>query len=94
MLYLGCLVGFKLPSFKEVAFLLDKVRKRLNHWSNRMLSMQGHIVLLKHVFREILVFHLMDLTLNKDGFDNLEEIFQNFLWGTGEQGQPKNVLVA
>lgn len=59
---------------KEAEFLLDKVRKRIFHWSNRLLSLQGRIVMLKHVLRAILVFHLMSLALNKGNAEELEQI--------------------
>lgn len=37
--YLGCPVGCKIPALKEVEYLLEKVRKRIFHWSNRLLSL-------------------------------------------------------
>lgn len=38
--YLGCPVGVKLSaSKKEAEFLMDKVCKRIFHWSNRLLSL-------------------------------------------------------
>lgn len=63
--YLGCPMGCKILVSKEAKFLLDKVRKRVFHWSNQLLSLQGRLVLLKHVLRAVPVFHLMALMLNK-----------------------------
>lgn len=53
---------------QEAEFLLDKVRKRVNHWAYHLLMMQGQIVLMRHVLPAMPVFHLMALDLNKDGF--------------------------
>lgn len=47
--YLGCPVGCKVSASKEAKILMDKVRKRIFHWSNKLLSLQGRVVPLKHV---------------------------------------------
>lgn len=49
-----------------------------------MLSMQGCLVLLCHVLQEIPIYHLMVLTLNKGGSDDLEQLCHEFVWGVGE----------
>lgn len=67
IVYLGYPISVKFTTSKEAKFLMGKVRKRVNHWSNRLLSLQGRLVLLKHVLRAMLVFHLMALNLNKEG---------------------------
>lgn len=91
---LGCPIGVKLTTSKEGEFVLDKVRKRVNHWANRLLSLQGCLVLLKHVLRAMSVHYFVALTLNKEGLANLDQICRGLFWGPGEQGQPKVLLVA
>lgn len=59
-----------------------------------MLTLQGQLVLLKHVLRAIPVFYFMALSLNKDGLRDLEQICRDFLWGPGESGHPRVPLVA
>lgn len=56
--------------------------------------MQGQLVLLKHVLQAVPIYHLMAMTLNKGGFDDLEQLCREFIWSLGEQGKPKNALVA
>lgn len=46
------------------------------------------------MLREIPNYHLMAFSLNKDGYNELEQIYRNFLWGSRESGQPKIALVA
>lgn len=92
--YLGSPVGINITPSQEAEFLLNTIRKRTRHWANHLLSLQGRIVLLRHVLRAIPVYHLMALNLNKDGFKMLEGICREFVWGIGEQGNPKVPLVA
>lgn len=40
------------------------------------------------------VYHLMAMSLNQDGFVELETISHNFLWGQNELGENKKALVA
>lgn len=70
--FLGCPIRGKDANSKEAEFFMYKVRKRVNHWANWSVSLQGLLVLLKHVLRAILVFHFMALTLSKDGLKDLE----------------------
>lgn len=51
-------------------------------------------MLMHHVLRAILVFHLMALDMNQDGFRCLERVCREFVWGLGEQGNPRAPLVA
>lgn len=51
-------------------------------------------MLVRHILHVILTCHLMALTLTKAGFDDLEQVCREFVWGPGEQGNPKNALVA
>lgn len=49
---------------------------------------------MRHILKAIPVFHLMDLAMNLDGFKMLETMCREFVWGPGEQGDPKVPLVA
>lgn len=91
--YLGCPIGYGVTPTQEADFLLGKVRKRLGHWANRMLSWNGKVVLLKHVLRTIPGYHLMALSLNNQGYKQLEKTCHIFLWGMNEQGKPKKALI-
>lgn len=94
IVYLGIPIGYRLSASREMEFVLEKVQRRLYHWSNRMLTMQGRLVLMKHVLRAIPIFHLMTLKLLKDGFLSLEGLCREFLWGKNDQGNPRQPLIA
>lgn len=83
LVYLGTM-EVKLLALKEANFLLDQIRKQITHWNNHMLSMQGHLVLLRHVLWVVQIYHLMAMTLNKGGFDDLEKLCREFIWGLGD----------
>lgn len=86
--YLGGSIGVQVTPATELEYLLGKVCKRVKHWSNRLLTLQGQIMLMRHVLQAILVFHLMALFMNMDGFKQLEAVCKEFMWGPGEQGNP------
>lgn len=74
--FLGCPIDVKIklrhPRI-EAKFLMDKVCKRVFYWSNRLLSLQGRIVLVEHVLNAIPIYHLMAMThigcVSGDGTD-------------------------
>lgn len=68
---LGCPIGVKIIASK-VEFLMDKVCKKVNHWSNRFLSLQGKFILVKHILRAVNVYHLMAINLTDASFQGLE----------------------
>jgi hypothetical protein len=59
--YLGCQFGRNLTQQQEVNFVLEKVRKHLRHWSNRLLTMSSKLIAIKHILCAIPVFYLMIL---------------------------------
>lgn len=91
--YLGCPINFNLSPNKIPRFLLDKFRKRLCHWSNRLLSMAGRLVLLRHMVCSIPIYYFMLLDLTQDGFKTLETMYREFLWGLGSEGNPRIPLI-
>lgn len=93
-IYLGCLIGFHVSPTQEIDFLIGKVCKRLSHWANWSLSFAGRSVLLRHVICAMPIYHLMTISLNTQGFKELEGISRDLLWGMNELGDLKKPLVA
>lgn len=79
--YLGCLINFNVFPTWDTNFLIGMVRKHLSHWANRSMSFVGISMLLWHIIWVIHVYHLMLMSLNSKGFENLESIAREFLWG-------------
>lgn len=92
--YLGCPIEHDITPSMEAAFLPGKVRKCLNHWANKVLSWDDKVILLKHVLRNIPTYHLLIFSLNKKGYDDLEQICRRFLWGSNPNGNGKKALIA
>jgi hypothetical protein len=76
--YLGSPIGINLSTDAELKFLLDKVRKKLRHWSHKMLSMTGRMVYIKHILRSVPVYNLMGLDYTQAGLQALESISRKF----------------
>jgi hypothetical protein len=91
---LGIPFGKKVTAKQEINFVLGKVRKRLRTWSFRLLPMASRILALQHVLRAIPAYFLMTLSFTKDGFNQLETVCRQFLWGSQPSGNPKMPLVA
>lgn len=86
--YLGCPIGLDIQHAQELEFLLGKVRKRLCHWSNKLLSFPSRITLIKHVLREIPIYAFMVYSFSKDGLKKLKGVYRDFLWGYTPKGVP------
>lgn len=78
----------------EVEFLIGKVRKRLQNRMNHFLSQEGKIVLLRHVLKAISGYHLLLLSLNKQGYGDLERECRQFVWGEDQDDHKKKALIA
>lgn len=91
--YLGCLIGFQVKPGQEAEFLLDKVRKCLNHWAHQSLSFVGMVILLRHVIRAMPIYHFLLMSLNPRSYKRLEVVCRNFMWGTSTGGEFKKALV-
>lgn len=76
--YLGYPMVVWILSKQEAEFLVNKPRMHVRHWSNRLLSLQGQLVLVCHVLRAMPIYNLMALSLKQDGFKRLEESIMIF----------------
>lgn len=92
--YLGFLIGYKVTPSQEAEFFLGKVQKCLSHWANRSLSFSGRTILLHHVIRAMPIYHLMSMSLNFQGLDDLECIARDFLLDKNEDGEARKALVS
>ncbi|KAL3680171.1 hypothetical protein R1sor_023127 [Riccia sorocarpa] len=92
--YLGIATSSPIDEKTITEEILQKIMKKLKHWSNRLLSWPAKTLLLKHVLAATPLYHLMSVGLCKDGLEELERLCRNFLWGWNEEGNPKHALVA
>ncbi|KAL3698517.1 hypothetical protein R1sor_012593 [Riccia sorocarpa] len=92
--YLGTPVGVKVGEDQLETFLLEKLTRRVNHWSNRMLTWEGRCIVLKHAIATMPNYYFMTLGLSTNGYKKLERICWQFLWGKNGEGGHKKSLVS
>ncbi|KAL3677357.1 hypothetical protein R1sor_027305 [Riccia sorocarpa] len=92
--YLGVVTSSPIDERAVTAEIVQKMMKKLKHWSNRLLSWPAKTILLKHVLAATPLYQLMSVGLCKDDLEELEKLCRNFLWGWNEEGNPKHALIA
>ncbi|KAL3684504.1 hypothetical protein R1sor_002526 [Riccia sorocarpa] len=92
--YLGVATSSPVDEKTITEEIVQKLMKKLKHWSNRLLSWPAKTILLRHVLAATPLYQLMSVGLCKDGLEELERLCRNFLWGWNEDGNPKHALVA
>ncbi|KAL3675254.1 hypothetical protein R1sor_025202 [Riccia sorocarpa] len=91
--YLGTPTCVRVSEEQLEMFLLEKLTKRVNHWSNRLLSWEGRCVVLKHALTAMPNYFLMTLGLTQKGYVKLDRVCWQFLWGRNSEGQFKKPLI-
>ncbi|KAL3675865.1 hypothetical protein R1sor_025813 [Riccia sorocarpa] len=91
--YLGVQTNSPVDERLITESIVQKMMKKLNHWSNKLLSWPARTILLKHVLAATPLYQLMSVGLCRDGIEDLERLFRTFLWGWNEDGGAKTSLV-
>jgi hypothetical protein len=84
--YLGLPVGANPCRLSTWEPLIDSLRKRLNAWGNKFVSLGGRIVLLNAVLNAIPIFYLSYLKIPILVWKKVGRIQRDFLWG-GRRGR-------
>ncbi|KAL3675966.1 hypothetical protein R1sor_025914 [Riccia sorocarpa] len=92
--YLGVATSSPIDERAITEEIVQKMMKKLKHWSNRLLSWPAKTILLKHVLAATPLYQLLSVGLCRDGLEELEKLCRNFLWGWNEEGNPKHALIA
>ncbi|CAM6097625.1 unnamed protein product [Calypogeia fissa] len=92
--YLGAPIGWDLKPTVLHNFCFDKLGARLALWSARLLTFTGRVLLIKHVFQAIPVYHSMLLHAPDMVCTKMNRLCKDFLWGFNKQGGRKLPLVA
>ncbi|KAL3700396.1 hypothetical protein R1sor_018418 [Riccia sorocarpa] len=92
--YLGVATSSPIDEKTITDEIVQKLMRKLKHWSNRLLSWPAKTILLRHVLAATPLYQLMSVGLCKDGLEELERLCRNFLWGWNEDGNPKHSLIA
>ncbi|KAL3698223.1 hypothetical protein R1sor_012299 [Riccia sorocarpa] len=92
--YLGVTTSSPIDERAITEEIVQKMMKKLKHWSNRLLSWPAKTILLKHVLAAMPLYQLLSVGLCRDGLEELEKLCRNFLWGWNEEGNPKHAFIA
>ncbi|KAL3685172.1 hypothetical protein R1sor_003194 [Riccia sorocarpa] len=92
--YLGVSTSSPIDEKAIADEIVQKMLKKLKHWSNRLLSWPSKTILLRHVLAATPLYQLLSVGLSRDGLEALERLCRNFLWGWNEEGNPKTSLIA
>ncbi|KAL3686498.1 hypothetical protein R1sor_009072 [Riccia sorocarpa] len=92
--YLGCPIGVKLTEEQILQLMLDKITKRLNTWTNRLLSWESRLVLTRHILMALPTYILMVVGLTADGYKELTRACRRFIWGSTKEGVDKKTWIA
>ena len=80
--YLGCYLKPSGYLIKDWYWLVSKFEKRVDHWTNRMLSLGGRLVLIRSVLSSIPVYWLSLFPISVSILEKLRKIIFSFLWGS------------
>ena len=67
---------------KDWFWLIDKFEKRISHWTNRLLSLGGRLVLIRSVLSSIPVYWMALIPIPYSILDNLRKLIFSFLWAS------------
>ncbi|XP_071742218.1 uncharacterized protein [Rutidosis leptorrhynchoides] len=82
--YLGLLIGSNMNLISNWKTLVDKFMKKLSFWKANLLSIGGHLTLIKAVLESLGIYFLSMFNCPELVLNNLERCRANFFWGGSE----------
>ena len=80
--YLGYFLKPSGYLIKDWYWIVSKFEKRISHWTNRLLSIGGRLVLIRSVLSSIQVFWLSLVPIPSSILEKLRKLIFSFLWGS------------
>ncbi|XP_057432601.1 uncharacterized protein LOC130725381 [Lotus japonicus] len=87
-LYLGIPIGGKPRRTALWKPILEKMRRKLSAWKQKMLSVEGRVCLINNVLTAIPLFFVSFFRIPKGVLKEVKRIMRTFLWG-GSELDPK-----
>jgi hypothetical protein len=78
--YLGYYLKDGIPKYKYLSWLIQKVEKKIKHWSYRWLSLGGRFTLCKYMLESQPVYWLSLASIPLSILHKLRSLLYNFLW--------------
>ncbi|GLT28068.1 hypothetical protein SLA2020_030250 [Shorea laevis] len=85
--YLGFSISSKKARKQDYAFIIDKVRNKLDGWKAKFFSLAGRNILVQSVFASIPNYYMQSCMLPISIHDQLNKISLDFLWGFDESNR-------
>ncbi|KAL3696088.1 hypothetical protein R1sor_010164 [Riccia sorocarpa] len=93
-IYLGVSTSSPVSEKEITEGIIKKIRKRLSHWSNRLLSWPARTLLLRKVLAATPLYQLLSVGMDRKGIDAVERLCRQFLWGWADESSPKAAVIA
>lgn len=77
-LYLGLLVLWSASKKQTMSYLIDRVKKKIQGWKEKLLSFAGKEVLIKAVIQAIPIYAMTLFKLPKDLLNNIKVLIRQF----------------
>ncbi|PNX89313.1 ribonuclease H, partial [Trifolium pratense] len=88
--YLGLPVGANPRRVATWEPMLEKIRRKLNSWGNKFISLGGRIVFLNSVLNSIPIFYMSFMKMLSQVWKKLISVQRDFLWGGARGGRKIN----
>ena len=89
-------LGYRLKPLRyktnEWKWLITNFEKRINHWTYRMLSLGGRVVLIRSVLSSIVVYWFALMRIPSSILNTLHIIIFSFLWGSSDGHQRMHLV--
>ena len=82
-------LGYRTNDWK---WLISMFEKRINHWTYRMLSLSGRVVLIMSMLTSILVYWFALMCIPSSIINTLRRIIFSFLWGSCDGKQRMHLV--
>ncbi|KAL3683883.1 hypothetical protein R1sor_001905 [Riccia sorocarpa] len=74
--------------------IIKKIRKKLSHWFNNLLSWPAKTLLLRHVLAATPLCQLLSIGINNIIIEEVERLCRQFLWVWADECSPKASVIA
>ena len=78
---------------KNITAKIEKLKKLLNMWQSRNLTIKGKITILKTLAMPQLLYPFTSLHVNQKDIDAVDKLFYEFIWPKGKHHVKKTTLV-
>ena len=90
--YLGVPIMHKRVNKNACISILERTKKRLSGWKNRLLNFAARVTLVKHVTSSLPVHVMQTMPLPVSVCNSLDQMNRNFIWGDTENSKKVHLV--